>query len=59
MDSVFVSSVQRGFGDIRAAVARAVETLGMRPLMAERAPALPCGPIPATYTVALDSDATG
>lgn len=35
MDSVFISSIQRDFEEIREAARRAVESLGMRPLMAE------------------------
>jgi hypothetical protein len=37
VDTVFISSVQRDYSDIRRAVARGVETLGSRPLMAEQA----------------------
>jgi hypothetical protein len=35
----FISSVQRGFGDVREAAARAAESYGLRVLMAERAAA--------------------
>jgi len=35
MDSVFISSVQRDFGDIREAARRGIESLGLRALMAE------------------------
>lgn len=44
MDSVFVSSIQRDFGDVRQAVRRATESLGLRPLMAESAGASPSSP---------------
>ncbi len=37
MQSAFISSVQRGFEDVRQAVYRAIESLGMRALMAEGA----------------------
>jgi hypothetical protein len=37
VDTVFISSVQRDYGEIRQAVARAAQTLGMRPLVAEEA----------------------
>jgi hypothetical protein len=37
VQQVFVSSIQRGYEDVRAAVRRAVESLDMRPLMAELA----------------------
>jgi hypothetical protein len=35
METVFISSVQRDFGDVREAARRAVETVGMHPVMAE------------------------
>jgi hypothetical protein len=41
MDKVFVSSVMRDFGAERAAVRDAIESLGLRPMMAETAPASP------------------
>lgn len=41
---VFISSVQRDYADVRKAVRRAVESLGMRPLMAELAGARPESP---------------
>lgn len=44
VESVFISSIQRDFGDIRNAVKRAVESLGMRPLMAETAGAHDASP---------------
>lgn len=37
MQQIFISSIQRDYGDVRDAVRRAVESLGMRPLMAELA----------------------
>jgi hypothetical protein len=37
VQAVFISSIQRGYEDVRAAVQRAVESVGMRPLMAELA----------------------
>ncbi len=37
MDFVFVSSIQRDFGDVREAARRAIESLGLRPLLAETA----------------------
>jgi Domain of unknown function (DUF4062) len=39
MERVFISSIQRGYSDVRSAVARAVESSGMRPVMAETEPA--------------------
>ncbi len=44
VQSVFISSIQRGFGDVREAARRTVESLGMRPLMAELAGATPSSP---------------
>lgn len=44
MESVFISSVQRDYSDVRAAARRAVESLGMRALMAETAGASPSSP---------------
>ena len=41
MDKVFVSSVMRGFEAEREAVRQAIESLGLRPLMAETSPASP------------------
>ncbi len=37
MDSVFISSIQRSFGDVREAAARAVDSYGLHPVVAERA----------------------
>lgn len=37
MQQVFVSSIQRDYSDVREAVRGAVESLGMRALMAESA----------------------
>lgn len=37
VQAVFISSIQSGYADVRAAVRRGVESLGMRPLMAELA----------------------
>src|SRR4051794_27128094 len=39
MQTAFISSVQRDYGDVREAVAHASEAFGLRVLMAERAPA--------------------
>jgi hypothetical protein len=39
MQTAFISSVQRDFGDVREAAARAAEAYGLRVLMAERAAA--------------------
>ncbi len=39
METVFVSSVQRGYSDVRQAAAHAAESFGLRVSMAERAPA--------------------
>src|SRR4051812_14772081 len=36
MQTVFISSVQYGFADVRDAAAKAIETCGMHPLMAEK-----------------------
>jgi hypothetical protein len=44
VDSVFISSIQRDFSDIRQSARRAVESVGMRPLMAETAGASPASP---------------
>jgi hypothetical protein len=44
VDSVFISSIQRDFGDVRQAVRRAAESLGLRALMAESAGASPSSP---------------
>jgi hypothetical protein len=44
MQSVFISSIQRDYTQVRAAVRRAVESMGMRPLMAELAGASPASP---------------
>ena len=41
VDKVFISSVMRGFEDERAAARRAVESVGLRAVMAETAPARP------------------
>ena len=41
---MFISSIQRDFADVRQAAGRAVESLGMRPLMAESAGASPASP---------------
>jgi hypothetical protein len=41
MDRVFVSSIQAGYGDVRARVREALESLGKRPLMAETVGASP------------------
>jgi hypothetical protein len=43
-ESVFISSPQHDYTDVRAAVRRAVESIGMRPLMAELAGASPASP---------------
>jgi hypothetical protein len=57
MDTVFVSSVQSDFGDIREAVARAIEALGVRPLMVERAPAASRSPKGALLELVRSADA--
>jgi Domain of unknown function (DUF4062) len=44
VQAVFISSIQRDYGDVRAAARRAVDSLGMRPLMAELAGANPASP---------------
>src|SRR3954470_19842696 len=44
MDSVFISSIQRDFEHIRLSVKRAVESLGLHPLMAESAGARDASP---------------
>src|SRR3981081_4053310 len=41
MEEIFVSSVMREFGNERGAGRRAIDSLGMRPLMAETASASP------------------
>lgn len=44
VESVFVSSVIRGMGDVRAAAREAIESLGLRPIMAETHGADPSSP---------------
>jgi hypothetical protein len=44
MDSVFISSIQRDYGDVREAARRAVDSVGMRPVMAETAGARDASP---------------
>lgn len=44
VQQVFVSSIQRDFGDVRQAARGAIESLGMHPLMAETAGAHPTSP---------------
>lgn len=44
MKAVFVSSVQRGFGEVRAAAAKGIESLGITPVMAESAGASAASP---------------
>ena len=58
MDTVFISSAQRDCGDVRSAVAAAVEAMGIRPLMAERAAASPHSPKGALLALARSADAT-
>jgi Domain of unknown function (DUF4062) len=56
VQAVFISSIQRGFEAVRAAVRRAVESLGMRPLMAELAGARPESPQRALLDLVAQAD---
>lgn len=56
MQSVFVSSVLRDYGAIRAAVRRAIEILHMRPLMAESVGARPESPQRALLNLVAEAD---
>lgn len=53
---VFISSIQRDYGDVREAVCRAVESVGMRPLMAELVGAHPESPQRALLDLVADCD---
>ncbi|MFN2469720.1 MAG: DUF4062 domain-containing protein [Gaiellaceae bacterium] len=57
MQSVFISSVQEGFERVREAARRAVDNLGLRPLMAELAGAWPESPKSALLSLVRDADA--
>jgi uncharacterized protein DUF4062 len=56
MQSVFISSIQRDYTEVRRAVRRAVESLGMRPLMAELAGASAASPQRALLDLVAQSD---
>lgn len=56
MQSVFISSIQRDYSDVRTAVRRAVESMGMQPLMAELAGASPASPQRALLDLVGQSD---
>jgi hypothetical protein len=56
VQSVFISSIQRGYTDVRTGVRRAVESMGMRPLMAELAGASPASPQRALLDLVGQSD---
>lgn len=56
VESVFISSIERDFGEVRMAVKRAVESLGMRPLMAETAGASVTSPQRALLDLVARSD---
>ena len=56
MQSIFVSSIQEGYADVREAARRAVESLGMRPLMAELAGASPSSPQRALLDLVAEAD---
>jgi hypothetical protein len=56
MQSVFISSIQHDYTEVRAAVRRAVESMGMRPLMAELAGASPASPQRALLDLVAQSD---
>jgi hypothetical protein len=56
VQSVFVSSVQRDYGEIRASVRRAIEILHMHPLMAESVGARPESPQRALLDLVAQSD---
>ena len=57
MDTVFISSVQTGYEDVRAEVARSVEAVGFRPVMAENQPAASRSPKGALLELVRTSDA--
>ncbi len=56
MKTVFVSSIQRDFADVREAALKAVESLGMHPLMAETTGASPDSPRRALLDLVRDAD---
>jgi hypothetical protein len=56
MDAVFISSIQTGFEDVRTAARRAVESLGLRPLMAETAGASVVSPQRALLDLVREAD---
>ncbi len=56
MESVFISSVQRDYADVRAGARRAVESVGLRPLMAETAGASPSSPQRALLDLVAEAD---
>jgi len=56
MDSVFVSSVQVGYEDVRAAARRAIEAMHMRVLMAEGVGARATSPHRALLDLVAEAD---
>jgi hypothetical protein len=56
VQGVFISSIQRDYADVRAAMRRAVERLGMRPLMAELAGANRASPQRALLDLVAQAD---
>ncbi|PZS35561.1 MAG: hypothetical protein DLM61_01710 [Pseudonocardiales bacterium] len=56
MKTVFISSIQRDFGEVREAARKAVESLGMHPVMAEATGASPESPRRALLDEVRDAD---
>lgn len=56
MKTVFISSIQRDFGEVREAARKAVESLGMHPVMAETTGASPESPRRALLDEVRDAD---
>jgi hypothetical protein len=56
MESVFISSAQRGFETVRSAAKRAIESVGMTAVMAEDVGAHPESPQRALLDKVRDSD---
>ena len=57
VQKVFISSIQRGFGEVRAAARRGVESLGLRAVMAETVGAVAASPQRALLDRVAESDA--
>lgn len=56
VQAVFISSIQHGFEEVRVAVQRAIESLGMRPLMAELVGAVDLSPQRALLDLVAECD---